>query len=329
MITRVQSLPATSNTGARDGFKTSLQWMLSLPPSFFVLAGLLVVVALFASNLLNPIFTSIILRQSAPLGVIVLGQALVMRAGSIDLSVAGVSAMTIYLVTSGVLADYPPAFIVIAPLLVGLIVGVINGLLVTRVRTSAVMVTLGMTTVLMGLVSWLTAGQPPGAVPGWLKLVTNERLFGLSYSIYIWVLLTVLFSLAMRKMVFGKFVAAIGDSPRAALVSGLPVPHAIFTSHVLASLLGALGSLLQTSALGVGNIKPGLDIVMNAIAAAILGAVTFGSGRGGVIGPFVAVIAFGYLSAVLTVFGIQEAGKLMVQGIVIAVAAISAGMKRN
>jgi ribose transport system permease protein len=325
----MSSYVATQGRPSRNGLRTTLQWVSSLPPSYFVLAGLLIVVALFASNLLNPIFTSIILRQSAPLGVVVLGQALVMRAGSIDLSVAGVSAMTIYLVTSGILGELHPAFLVLVPLVMGTIVGAINGLLIAYVRASAVMVTLGMTTILMGAVSWLTAGQPPGAVPRWLMMVTNERLLGLSYSVYIWVLMTIGFAVVMKTMVYGKFVAAIGDSPKAALVSGLRVPNVIFASHVLAGLLGSIGSVLQTSALGVGSIKPGLDVVMNAIAAAILGAVTFGSGRGGVMGPFVAVIAFGYLFAVLTVLGVQEPGKLMVQGIVIATAAISAGVKRK
>jgi ribose transport system permease protein len=252
-----------------------------------------------------------------------------MRAGSIDLSVVGVSAMTIYVVTSGVLSDLHPAFIVIGPIVIGLLVGLMNGVLIAYVRASAVMITLGMTTVLLGIVSWLTTGQPPGAVPRWLNLVTSERLFGLSYAVYIWVGLSVLFAAVLRGLVFGKFLAAIGNSPKAAAISGLPVQRVILVSHVMAGVLGAMGALLQTSALGVGSIKPGLDLAMNAIAAAILGAVTFGSGRGGVLGPFVAVLAFGYLFAALTVFGVQEPGKLMVQGLVIAIAAISAGLSQK
>lgn len=317
------------NTAPKHPVRKAMQWLLRLPPSYLVLAALLVIIAFFASNLLSPLFTSIILRQCAPLGIIVLGQALVMRAGSIDLSVVGVSAMTIYVVTSGVLTPLHPAFIVIVPVLIGMTVGVLNGALIAYVRASAVMITLGMTTVLLGVVSWLTTGQPPGAVPKWLNLVTSTRLFGISYAVYIWIGLTILFACALRGLVFGKFLAAIGDSPKASAVSGLPVQRVIFTSHVCAGLLGALGALLQTSALGVGSIKPGLDLAMNAIAAAILGAVTFGSARGGVMGPFVAVLAFGYLFAALTVFGIQEPGKLMVQGLVIAAAAISAGVRQK
>lgn len=321
-------LPLAARTPSQRA-KAVLHWVLQLPPSYLVLAALLVIIAFFASNLLNPMFTSIILRQCAPLGIIVLGQALVMRAGSIDLSVVGVSAMTIYLVTSGVLSSLHPALIVIIPILLGMLVGVLNGIFIAYVRASAVMITLGMTTVLLGAVSWLTTGQPPGAVPKWLNLVTSERLFGLSYAVYIWVALTIVFALALRTLVFGKFLAAIGDSPKASTISGLPVQRVIFISHITAGILGAMGALLQTSALGVGSIKPGLDIAMNAIAAAILGAVTFGSARGGVMGPFIAVLAFGYLFAALTVFGIQEPGKLMVQGLVIAVAAISAGVRQK
>ncbi|MBU7435814.1 ABC transporter permease [Paraburkholderia fungorum] len=303
--------------------------LLSLPPSYLVLVALLVIAGFASSTLLNPVFVSIILRQCAPLGVFVLGQALVMRAGSIDLSSSGVLAMTIYLVSAGVLPESQPWMFIAVPIAVGLGVGILNGLLVAKVRASAVIVTLALGTVLTGLVLMFSAGQPPGSVPDWLRVVNEDAVGPVSYSVIIWFLLSALVAIGLRTLVFGRFLAAVGNNPRAASTAGLPLPRVIITSHILAGLLAASAALLQTGAMGVGSIKPGLDVVLNSIAAAILGGITFGRGRGGVIGPLAAVIAFGYLFAILTVFGVQEPGKLIVQGIVIAAAAISYGVRNK
>lgn len=102
-------------------------------------------------------------------------------------------------------------------------------------------------------------------------------------------------------------------------------------THVIAGLLAALGGMLFTTALGVGSVNLGSDIMMNSVAATILGGVTFGRGRGrgSVAGPMAAVAAFSLLFPMLTVMGVEEPGKLIVQGVAIAIAAIVYGVKNR
>jgi ribose transport system permease protein len=308
-------------------FKSLLQRVAAVPPAYYALAVLIGTAAFVSPHLLDRRFALIILRQGAPLGVAALAQSLVMRAGTIDLSISGIYALTIYLVSSGTLDSYPPAFLVIVPIVLGIVVGFTNGILIAKVRASAVITTLGVTTVLTGVVLMLSAGGVPGEIPSWLRILTNGNVGGVSYAVLVWVALSALVAAGLRFTIFGRYLNAIGENSRAAALSGLPVPRVIIATHTLAGLISALGAILHTSSLGVGSIKPGLDIVMMSIASTILGGVTFGSGRGGVAGPFVAVIVFGYLFAMLTVFGVQEPGKLIVQGVIIAAAAIGYGIR--
>lgn len=322
VVDRTHDRPAAS---AR--MSALLAGALGLPPSYYLLAGVLVVTAATTPHLLNYQALMIFLRQAAPLGIAVLGQLLVMRARSIDLSIGGVFIIINYLITSGLLAGYSPAMLSVVPLVLGLVVGLINGTLVAVVRASAVIVTLGVTTVLTGVVLYLSSGRPPGGVPAPLKALSAFRPWTVPLPVLVWVALSVLVAVGLRYLVFGRFLAAAGDNPRAAVITGLPLPRIVITTHVLAGLFAAFGGVLYTAALGVGSVKFGPEIIMNSIAATILGGGTFGSGRGGVAGPFVAVVALAFMFALLTVYGIQEPGKLMIQGLVIAIAAVVYGIR--
>ena len=316
-----------TNSYRTEFFFEAARRSISAPPSYYLLAAVLIVTAILSPNLLKAHALFIFLRQAAPLGIAVIGQLLVMRARSIDLSIGGVFIMTNYLITSGFLSAYSPAALVIAPIAMGILVGFINGILVAQIRASAVIVTLGMTTVLTGLVLYMSSGRPPGAVPTALRAMAAEHVGLVPLPVIIWLVLAILVAMALRFMIFGRFLAAVGDNPRAAAISGLPLPHVIILMHLLSGFFAATGGVLHTAALGVGSVKFGPEIIMNSIAATILGGGTFGSGRGGLSGPFVAVVALAFMFAVLTVFGIQDAGKLMIQGAVIAVAAIAYGLR--
>jgi ribose transport system permease protein len=307
--------------------RNAVAWLVSLPPAYYVLAILLALAPFVTPALVNPNYFFVILKQSAPLGVAVLAQSLVMRVRSIDLSVAGVFAMSIYLLSSGKLEVYPPFVMILTPVLLGTVVGVLNGILVAYVRVSAVIATLSMSTILLGLMQFFSSGRAPGTVPRWIRMITNTRIYDVSWSVVICVFAAIFVALAFRYLIIGKYFRAAGDNPRAAEVTGIPYPKIVFTAHFLAGILMGLAALLQVSATSVGMVEPGLGVFMNALAATILGGVTFGGDRGGVAGPFIAVIAFNVLFAMMTIFGVQEPGKLIVQGVIIALAAMVYGSR--
>lgn len=297
-----------------------------IPPSYVVLVLLLAALWWLRPAMMNPNILATFAKQVAPLGIVVLGQLLVMSTRSIDLSAGGVILLVNYLISSGLFGAWHPLALVTLCLGVGLLVGTVNGLLVGKRRASAVIVTLAVSIVLIGFVQYLANGRPPGNVPGAFRDVYNASVAGLPAPLLFWFALSVAMSLVLARTVFGRFVASVGSNPVAAHFAGVPVARTVVAAHVAAGFLAAVAGLVQTASLAVGSVRFGPELVMNSIAATILGGVIFGRGAG-VWGPFVGVLSFALLFVVLTTLGVQEAGKLAAQGLIILLAAIFYGVR--
>jgi ribose transport system permease protein len=303
--------------------------MTRIAPSIWVLLVLIAYCAVLKPMLLQMPFQMVIFRQAAPLGLAVCAQLLVMRCRSIDLSLGGVFLLTNFVATSATVAGLPVAWAIAVPLLAGAAVGAINGFFITVFRASAVIVTLATGSILVGLVLFLSTDNAPGAVPQLIKDIGQGRVGAVPVAGLVWLGIALVLGIALRVMIFGRLLQAVGSNPQAAAISGLPVRRVLLASHVAAGILAAGGGLLLSGYVGVSTSNLGGDVVMNSIAGVILGGVTFGSGRGGLLGPTVAAFALTLLFNILNVFGAGESGKLIVQGLVIAGAAILAGMAQQ
>lgn len=298
-----------------------------IAPSYYVFAALLLILWIARPNMLNVNVMGIFIRQVAPLGILVLGQLLVMRVKSIDLSSGGVILLVNYCISSGLFPGASLTFFVVLAIVIGLAIGLFNGLMIGLRRVSAVVVTLALSIVLVGLVQYLSSGKPPGDVPAIFAEIYNTRLLGLPSPVLFWIVLTAAMSLFLAHSVFGRYVASVGENMEAAHFSGVPVERTVILAHVLAGLMAAIAALVQTASIAVGSVRIGLDLPILAVAATILGGVAFGRGEGGVWGPFFGVLCFAFLFVVLTMFGIDESGKLVAQGLIILLAAIFFGLR--
>ncbi|WGD54658.1 ABC transporter permease [Bradyrhizobium sp. CB1650] len=303
-----------------------IQAALRIPPSYVVFVVLLVTLWVLRPNLMNVGILGTFARQVVPLGIVVLGQVLVISSRSIDLSAGGIILLINYLISSGLLYRLPFASVVILCLGVGLAVGLLNGLLVGKRRASAVIVTLAVNIVLIGLVEYLANGKPPGDVPSSFRDLYNSRFWTIPAPVIFWVLLAGIMSAFLGTSIFGRFVRSIGSNPVSAHFSGVPVERTVIVAHTIFGLMAAVAALVQTSSIAVGSVRFGPELVMNSIAATILGGVVFGR-PAEVWGPFVGVLCFTLLFAVMTTMGVQEPGKLIVQGLIILFAAIFYGIR--
>ena len=275
------------------------QWalrVLRLPPAYVATLALLLLAAWLRPKLLSLPLLLLILRQAAPLGLAVMGQSLVMRARSIDLSIGGVVVAVSYILTSGFLSMSTGMALFFCVLL-GVAVGAVNGVLIVRARASSMIVTLAMAMILTGIVI-------PLPVLGWLAALVPVALW-LRYSVY------------------GRYLDAVGANPKAAALSGIPYLRVIFLAHVSSALISVGCGFILVGFVGVGSTTLGQDLALNSLAAAILGGVNFGSGRGGMAGPAVAAFMLTFLFNFLTSLGLGEPGRLMLQGAIIAVAALA------
>jgi ribose transport system permease protein len=298
-----------------------------IAPSYYVFAALLLILWIARPNMLNVNVMGIFVRQVAPLGILVLGQLLVMRVKSIDLSSGGVILLVNYCISSGLFPGASLTFFVVLAIVIGLTIGLFNGLMIGLRRVSAVVVTLALSIVLVGLVQYLSSGKPPGDVPTIFGDIYNTKLLGVPSPVLFWIVLTAAMSLFLAQSVFGRYVASVGENMEAAHFSGVPVERTVVLAHVLAGLMAAIAALVQTASIAVGSVRVGLDLPILAVAATILGGVAFGRGEGGVWGPFFGVLCFAFLFVVLTMFGIDESGKLVAQGLIILLAAMFFGLR--
>jgi ribose transport system permease protein len=301
----------------------------AIPPSLFVLAALLLFCMFFRPVLLQLPFQMVIARQAAPLGLAVAAQMIVMRCRSIDLSIGGVFILTNYVITTAPLNAMSATWVIFGALATGAVVGLINGVLVTIFRASAVIATLAMASILTGIVLFLSSGSSPGAVPDSIQWLGGAKIGIVPIATVLWIAVLLLLAIPLRLMVVGRLLKAVGSNPIAANLSGLPVEGVFISAHVAAGLLAASGGLLLSGYVGVSTTSVGTDVVMNSIAGVILGGITFGGGRGGLIGPCAAAFTLTLLFNVLNAYGAGESGKLIVQGLAIAGAAILAGMARQ
>ena len=304
-----------------------LRRMSSVPPAYFVFGLLLLTLWLARPNMLSPNVLGIFVRQVAPLGILVLGQLLVMRVRSIDLSGGGVILLINYIITSRTFPDASGLTFVLMALAIGGGVGLVNGYMVAKRRVSAVIATLAVSIILVGFVQFLSSGKPPGDVPKYMNEIFNITLGVVPLPVVFWLVCTFVMWLVMQQTVYGRYVEAVGENAEAAGFSGVPVARTVVVAHVLAGLFAAVAALVQTGSIAVGSVRVGLDLPILAVAATILGGVVFGRGEGGVWGPFFGVLCFALLFVVMTVLGVGDPGKLIVQGLIILLAAILYGWR--
>ena len=145
----------------------------------------------------------------------------------------------------------------------------------------------------------------------------------------LWIATLVPLSLWLRRSAFGRVLDAVGANPLAAGLSGLPHLRVVFMAHVTSGAMSALSGLMLLGFVGVGNVKLGADLALNALAASILGGINFGSGRGGMLGPAVAAFMLVFLFNFLTSLGLGEPGKLMLQGTLIGAAALAYSLRHK
>ena len=306
----------------RDG-PGAVAWRLvrGLPPAFWGLIAVCLFAAWSQPQFLSVPFLMILLRQAAPLGIVALGQTFVVVNRSLDLSVGATIALVNLVVSDRMWLGAHWAAPIGTALLLGLAIGAINGLLVTRLRASAVVVTLGTASILTGLGLLFSGGAPGNAMADAIKWLGRGRIEGVPVSGFVWLTVAAVSIVVLRRLAVGRHIYSSGDNASAALYSGVPNDRVLLASHTICGLFAALGGLVLSGLIGVGSLNLGADYVLTSIAATVLGGAVFGGGAGGALGTVLGTALLVMVLNLLTVFGVSEPGKLIVQGLVIAVAA--------
>ncbi len=254
-----------------------------------------------------------------PLALAAVAQAIVVIAGGIDLSIGSMMALTSVVAATQMQGQSEQwgVVVVIGVLVLGLILGGINGALVVLTKVPDIVVTLAMSFVWAGF-ALLVIAHPGGRAANWLK----DLVLGPFISDWIplaLVVLTIVVAIVWLPLVrsrLGVSIFAIGSSPLAAFRSGVPVGRTKFAAYVLCGLYSALAGLSLTASTGIGTPVPGPYTLMS-VAAVVLGGVNLAGGRGGVFGPILGVIVLQLIRTDMTFLNIDTNLALVAQGLIL------------
>lgn len=298
-----------------------LKSMAKWPPAYFGLAMLSVYAFIVAPQFLSPNFVLLVLRQAAPLGLVAIGQAFVIRNRSLDLSVGGLLLLTHVALTSRFWPEVSGAILKLTTvLMMGTLLGMLNGILVAKLRASAVVLTLGMGAAYSGLAFVISGGTPGNPVDPLIVEMGRSRVATIPTAAWIWIGFTVFAFLWFKIINYGMRLKLVGSNERAANFVGVNVDQTFIISHTLCGFFVALASVLLSGVIGVGTMDFGQDLVLESIVAVIFGGIAFGGGRGGVFSVCAGAILIVFLSNLLNVTGVEQSGKLIIQGLIIIIA---------
>ncbi|MEU7892819.1 ABC transporter permease [Nonomuraea sp. NPDC049152] len=291
-------------------------------PIFAVLAVLLAAIALANPFFLEPAGFLAFVKRAAPLVILAAGQYFVIVSGEFDLSVG--SLVTVEVVVAARLIDgnedatWPVLALVVV---IGLLVGLVNGAVTTLLRVPSFITTLGMMLVLSGAVFLWTGGAPRGALSHAFRVFGRDTL----WSVLILASVGVAAVLLMRAD-FGRTLIATGDNERAAALSGVRVTRVRIVAFAISGLAAAVAGILLGGFAGV-SAQVGQGLEFSAITAVVLGGVVLGGGRGSVVAAMAGALTLEALFTLLNLYGISGALEFTVQGVII-IAAVAAGAVR-
>lgn len=293
------------------------------------LAGLLVVLFIL-TKIIQPGYGAgdfaSLARAALPYAFAVAAQTVVVIAGGIDLSVASMMALTSVTAASmmaGASEEYA-FFVVPFVLAMGLVLGAVNGLLIVITRVPDIVVTLAMLFVLQGA-ALLVLEAPGGGAADWLRqlIIGIVPLPGMPAEVSAWVpralvLLVVILCIVwipLRRSRLGLSIYAVGSSELAAFRSGVPVARTKIIAYALSGLFGAMGGLALTMSTGIGAPIPG-PYLLASVAAVVLGGVALGGGKGGLLGPIIAVFVLRLVRTDLTLLAIDPNVTAIIEGLI-------------
>ena len=267
------------------------------PPALPILVGLWIVVVIGLAAL-NPsafsLFTvTTVLQFSTLLALVALGQTLVVLCGGagIDLSVGGATSLSAVMAMLCVKGGLPGAFVLLACLLCGALLGLINGILVTRLRILPLIATLGTFYIYSGLALSLTGGAAQSGVPLWLVPWGRGVIQGLPLPFLTLALPAYLVAgLLLGWSSWGRWIFALGYNERSARLVGIPVDRVRLIAYALSGLLAGSAALVSVAWLGSGRPNIGDNLELTSLTGAMLGGVSIFGGRGSVAGVMAAVL---------------------------------------
>lgn len=275
---------------------------------------------IFNQNFLTAYNMQVIVRQVAIFGIMGIGETAVIITGGIELSPGSMLAfygvMVAMFMTWGMSA--PIAIIVL--LLLGIVVGLYHGAMITRVGLAPFIVTLGSLSIFRGIAVVSTQGYPIRIESEFFLWIGQGLVLGIPVPLYILVAVALTMNYILNYTPLGRYIYAIGGNREAALLSGIPVRRVLTFVYIQATVLFGISAIIMAARLGQGMPGVGIGYELNAIAAAIIGGTSLHGGIGTVLGSIIGATLMALIDNLLVLLRVQPWWSELIVGAVIVLA---------
>jgi ribose transport system permease protein len=297
---------------------------------FIVLFALTAVFAPIFFNVQNILNVA---RQASITGVVAVGMTFVILTGGIDLSVGAILEVVGVCFAMMIKQSIPIPLAMAMAMLVGVIVGLVNGIGITFFGIQAFIMTLAMMAIGQGLALLLSNGTPVACMVDSriLDLIGNGNVAGIPGPLIIFAASAIIAGTVLRYLTFGRFVYGIGGSLEAARLSGVKTTRILLIVYVISGLCAAIAGLMTTARLFVGDPTTGAFIMLDSIAAVVIGGTSLMGGRGSIVGTVAGVALLAMVANLLNLMGVSPFHQQIVKGLIIIIAVLftAPGLKQR
>jgi len=288
---------------------------------------ILLVAAIGIMGLFKPSFYSFgilsnILVQATVLGLLAIAISMVILLGDINLSTVGTAGFSALVGVSAMKAGLPVPIAILVILIVGSLIGLVNGLVVTKLRANALIATLAMNMVLQGALLAITAGTTISQLPDAYKFVSQGKIGGFPALPLVLIVVFAIFHVIWERTRFGRALFAVGGNYRGAYIAGISVDRVKIAAYVVSGLLSGLAGWLLSGYMGAVTSSFGTSYEMQVIAAAVIGGVSLTGGKGSMIGVLAGTLLLTVIQVGLAILGIQSTLITLAGGMMIFVAVL-------
>ncbi len=326
----------TTHTPSGNVFKR-ISTTFRIPPVFyflilvFLFTGILDQIKADGQIFTNPSIMLNIIVRSVALGIVAVGQTLVLIGASIDLSVAytiSITAVMSSYIMQGKTENVPIALAGV--FLIGMTIGLVNGLVITKLRVNPFIATLGTSLIIKGIIN-ATFSNYTGSVPGSFEYFGYGTLGPIPVSIIILLLIVLIGWFILARTKFGSHLYGVGGNAEVARLSGVRTDRVLIGAHILCSMSAVLSGLFLVSQMRSGApwVGPNGVYDLNSIATTVIGGTALSGGKGGVWGTLAGVLIFGVLSTAFNQLGVNPYMKNVFQGLIIVLAVGSYTLRLN
>ena len=322
------SAPPPAAPPRRPGLLQEFDWR-----NYAIYIGFVVIFVLFAIFLANDGFLTTtnllnIFRQTAIISIMAVAMTFVIAAAQIDLSIGSVAGLSSVAAAMAIAGTGNALFGVLAGLGVGLVIGTINGSLVTFLGIPSFLVTLAMLGIAFGLAQWITKSAPQPILNETFNAIFGGGNIGPIPGLLVWTIVAVVIgAVVLDKTRFGRQVLATGGNRVAAEYTGVNTKRITFTVMLISSVVAAIAGMLYAGRLESGRYQWGTGDELSVIAAVILGGTSLFGGTGSVIGSLVGSLLIGLINNGLILAGLDVSQQQIIRGLIIIVAVALARKK--